>query len=403
MAERYDVVVVGVGGMGSAALYHLARRGKRVLGIERFEIPNELGSSHGVTRIIRQAYFEHPSYVPLVRRAYELWRELEAEAGEQLLFVTGAVEGGPRIFEGAVRSSLEHGLPFEELDGAEVARRFPAFRLPEDLRVVYQRDGGFLLCERCILAHAAGARARGAEIRTRERVLEWSAREGGVRVRTDRREVEAERLVLTAGAYSQDVARLAPGMVVAQRQVLGWLEPTRPELFAADRFPVFNLALEEGHVYGFPIHAMTNAAAKRTPSGIFARSESARADSDLAHQTGIKVGFYDHEGARGDPDAISRDVTPSDEVPLRRFAERYFPDGAGRTLDLKACLFELSPDEHFLVDRHPESELAVLGAGFSGHGFKFCSVVGEILADLVLEGETLHDIGFLRLSRFDGA
>jgi sarcosine oxidase len=371
--ERYDVVVVGVGGMGSAALYHLARRGKRVLGIERFEIPNELGSSHGVTRIIRQAYFEHPSYVPLVRRAYELWRELETDAGEQLLFITGAVEGGPRIFEGAVRSSVEHALPFEELDGAEVGRRFPAFRLPPELRVVYQRDGGFLLAERCILAHVAGARARGADLRTGERVLEWSAGESGVRVRTERREVEAERIVLTAGAYSQDVARLAPGMVVPQRQVLGWLEPARPELFGPDRFPVFNLALEEGHVYGFPIHGVP----------------------------GFKIGFYDHEGARGNADAIPREVTPADEVPLRRFAERYFPDGAGRMLDLKACLFELSPDEHFLIDRHPESELVVLGAGFSGHGFKFCSVVGEILADLALEGETLHDISFLRLSRFD--
>jgi sarcosine oxidase len=365
-------VVVGVGGMGSAALYHLARRGKRVLGIERFEVPNELGSSHGLTRIIRQAYFEHPSYVPLVRRAYELWRELEVEADEQLLFVTGAVEGGPRIFEGAVRSSVEHGLPFEELDGAEVSRRFPAFRLPAELKVVYQRDGGFVRPERCILAHVAGARAHGAEVLTGECVLEWSAGESGVRIRTDRREVEAERLALTAGAYSQDVARLAPGMVVAQRQVLGWLEPTQPELFAPDRFPVFNLALEEGHVYGFPIHEVP----------------------------GFKIGWYDHEGVKGDPDEIPREVTPEDAVPLRRFAERYFPEGAGRTLDLKACLFELSPDEHFLIDAHPETELAVVGAGFSGHGFKFCSVVGEILADLTIDGETLHDIGFLRLDRF---
>jgi sarcosine oxidase len=373
VADRYDVVVVGVGGMGSAALHHLARRGKRVLGIERFEIPNELGSSHGLTRIIRQAYFEHPSYVPLVRRAYELWRELEAEAGEQLLWITGAVEGGPRIFEGAVRSSIEHELEYEELDGAEVTRRFPAFRLPADLRVVYQRDGGFVLPERCILAQVAGALARGAEVRTGERVLAWSAGENGVRVRTDRGRVEADRLVLTAGAYSEDVARLAPGMVVAQRQVLGWLDPPRPELFAADRFPVFNLALEEGHVYGFPIHDVP----------------------------GFKIGFYDHDGAKGDPDSIPRDVTAEDELPLRRFAERYFPDGAGPALDLKACLFELSPDEHFLVDFHPETELAVVAAGFSGHGFKFCSVMGEILADLAVDGETLHDIGFLRLDRFD--
>ena len=373
MAERYEAIVVGVGGMGSAALYHLARRGKHVLGIERFDVPNEHGSSHGLTRIIRQAYFEHPSYVPLVRRAYELWRELEAEAGEQLLYVTGAVEGGPRIFEGAVRSSIEHALPFEELDGAEVSRRFPAYRLPPDLQVVYQRDGGFVLPERCIGAHVAGALARGAEVRTGEHVLEWSAERDGVRVRTERGEVEAERLVLTSGAYSQEVARLAPGMVVAQRQVLGWLEPSRPELFAAERFPVFNLALEEGHVYGFPIHGVP----------------------------GFKIGFYDDEGAKGDPESISREPRPDDEVPLRRFAERYFPDGAGPVLDLKTCLFELSPDEHFLIDRHPETELAVVAAGFSGHGFKFCSVVGEILADLTLEGNTLHDIGFLRLSRFD--
>jgi sarcosine oxidase len=370
--ERFDVVVVGVGGMGSAALYHLARRRKHVLGIERFEVPHERGSSHGLTRIIRQAYFEHPSYVPLVRRAYELWRELEQEAGEQLLFVTGAVEGGPRIFEGAVRSSVEHGLTFEELDGAEASRRFPAFQLPAELQVVYQPDGGFVLPERCILAHVAAARPHGAAVWTEERVVEWSAGENGVRVRTDRREVEAERLVLTAGAYSQDVARLPPGIVVAQRQVLGWLEPARPELFAPERFPVFNLALEEGHVYGFPIHDVP----------------------------GFKLGWYDPEGVKGDPDAIQREVTAEDEVPLRRFAERYFPDGAGPTLDLKACLFELSPDEHFVIDTHPDTELAVVGAGFSGHGFKFCSVVGEILADLALDGETLHDIGFLRLDRF---
>ncbi|MCI0637136.1 MAG: FAD-dependent oxidoreductase, partial [Actinobacteria bacterium] len=226
--------------------------------------------------------------------------------------------------------------------------------------------------ERCIVSHVVGARARGAVVRTGERVLEWSAGAGGVRVRTSRGEVEADRLVLTAGAYSQDVARLPAGMVVAQRQVLGWLEPARPELFAVDRFPVFNLALEEGHVYGFPIHGVP----------------------------GFKIGFYDHEGAKGDPESISREVTPEDEVPLRRFAERYFPDGAGRTLDLKACLFELSPDEHFLVDRHPETELAIVAAGFSGHGFKFSSVMGEILADLALDGETRHDIGFLRLARF---
>lgn len=372
MTERYDVVVVGVGGMGSAALYHLARRGKRVLGLERFDVPNELGSSHGITRIIRLAYFEHSSYVPLVRRAYELWQELETEAGERLLHVTGVVEGGPRIFEGALRSCLEHDLPHEVLTGAEVAHRFPAYRLPPELQLLYQPDGGFVLPERCIVAHVNGALAHGAVVRTHERVLTWDAGESGVRVQTDRGVVEAEKLVLTAGAYSQEVARLPPGSVTAQRQVLAWLQPLKPDLFAPDRLPVFNVLLEEGHLYGFPVHGVP----------------------------GFKVGFYDLDGERGDPDAISHEVTPEDEVPLRRFVERYFPDGAGPTLTLKSCLFELSPDEHFLIDRHPESEAAVVGAGFSGHGFKFCSVVGEILADLALDGDTRHDIEFLRFARF---
>ncbi len=370
--ERYDVVVVGVGGMGSAALYHLARRGKRVLGLERFDLLHEQGSSHGLTRIIRLAYFEHPDYVPLLRRAYELWRELESEAGEQLLHVTGIVEGGERILDGVLHSCAEHDLQHEVLDGAEVARRFPAFRLPADMKVVYQPDGGFVVPERCIVAHVEGALARGAVLRAREQVLEWEEREGGVRVRTDRGTVEAERLVLTAGAWSDDVARLPAGSVRAVRQVLAWFQPTRPELFQPNRLPVFNLVLDDDHFYGFPAYGIP----------------------------GVKLGRYERQGESGAPDAISREPTVDDEVRLREFAERYLPEGAGPTVALKTCLFELSRDEHFLIDRHPDAPAAVVGAGFSGHGYKFCSVVGEILADLALDGETRHDIGLFRLDRF---
>jgi len=370
--ERYDVVVVGVGGMGSAALHHLARRGKRVLGLERYDVPHELGSSHGLTRIIRLAYFEHPDYVPLLRRAYELWRELEREAGERLLHVTGIVEAGDRIFEGAIRSCEEHDLPYEVLGGAEVTKRFPAYRLPGELDAVFQPDGGFVVPERCIVSHVNGALARGAVVRARERVLEWDWSESGVRVRTDRGTVEAERLVLTAGAWSQEVARLPPGLVGAVRQALAWLQPARPELFQPPRFPVFNLALDGEHFYGFPAFGIP----------------------------GLKLGRYDHFGEGGDPDSVSREPTLDDEAPLRAFAERYFPDGAGPTIALKTCLFEPTPDEHFLIDRHPETDFAVVGAGFSGHGFKFCSVVGEILADLALDGSTRHDIGLFGLDRF---
>jgi len=217
-----------------------------------------------------------------------------------------------------------------------------------------------------------GALARGAVVRGRERVLEWSETESGVRVRTDRGVVEAERLVLTAGAWSQDVARLPSGLAGALRQAVAWLQPLRPELFTPECLPVFNLALDGEHFYGFPVFGVP----------------------------GFKVGRYDRFGQGGDPDAISREPTVEDDLPLRAFAERYFPEGAGPTIALKTCLFEPSPDEHFLIDHHPEVGSAVFGAGFSGHGFKFCSVVGEILAELALDGETGHDIDFLRLARF---
>ena len=370
--DRYDVVVVGVGGMGSAALYHLARRGKRVLGLERFDLLHEQGSSHGLTRIIRLAYFEHPDYVPLLRRAYELWRALEAEAGEQLLHVTGIVEGGDRILDGVLRSCEEHDIAHEVLNGAQIAERFPAYRLPPGMDVVHQPDGGFVVPERCIVAHVEGALSHGATLRAREQVLVWEQNENGVRVATDRSVVEAATLVLTAGAWSQDVARLPPGLVRGVRQSLAWLQPTRPELFEPGRMPVFNLALDGEHFYGFPAHGIP----------------------------GFKLGRYDHFGSGGDPDTIAREPTIEDEAPLRAFAERYFPDGAGPTVALKTCLFEPSPDEHFLIDRHPDAPSAVVAAGFSGHGYKFCSVVGEILADLALDGSTRHDIGLFRLDRF---
>jgi sarcosine oxidase len=271
-----------------------------------------------------------------------------------------------------LRSCGEHDLPHETLTGAEANARFPGYGIPADLPVVFQAEGGFVLPERCIVAHVEAAQRDGAVVRARERVLEWDARENGVRVRTDRGVVEAERLVVTAGAWSQEVARLPAGLVHGVRQVLGWFQPTRPELFASSAFPVFNLGLDGEHFYGFPAFGIP----------------------------GFKLGRYDHHAPGGDPDGIDREPTLADEEPLRAFAGRYFPEGSGPTIALKTCLFEPSPDEHFLIDLHPETDLAVVGAGFSGHGFKFCSVVGEILADLALDGSTRHDIGLFRLGRF---
>jgi sarcosine oxidase len=363
--------------MGSAALYHLARRGVRVLGLERFDVPHEQGSSHGVTRIIRLAYYEHPAYVPLLRRAYALWRELEEAAGERLLHITGSVDAGPpggAVFEGSRRSCEVHGLPHEVLTGAQLTRRFPGYRLPPEIMAVLQPEGGFLLPERCIVAHVRAAQALGAEVHARERVLSWEPRAGGVRVRTDRGTYEAGRLVVAAGAWAGALVPALAGLAVPERQVLAWFQPRRPERFAPERFPVFNLQLAEGRYYGLPVFGVP----------------------------GFKVGRYHHLGERVDPERVDREPHPADEAVLRAFAARYFPDGAGPTMALKVCLFTNTPDEHFVLDLHPEHPQVVLASPCSGHGFKFCSVVGEILADLAQQGTTAHDVGLFRLSRFAG-
>jgi sarcosine oxidase len=363
--------------MGSATLYHLARRGLRVLGLDRYDLPHEYGSSHGLTRIIRLAYWEHPTYVALLRRSYQLWRELEQRAGEQLLHITGSIDAGPAngpIFSGALHSSELHGLPYEVMNGNELQRRFPGYRLPKETQCLFQPEGGFLLPERCILAYLAGAKAAGAEAHPQEQVVEWSATPGHCWVATSSARYEAGRLVFCAGAWASRLIPELTGLAQPERQVLAWLEPRRPELFTPDRFPVFYLEVEEGRFYGLP--------------------------SFLA--PGFKLGKYHHLGEQVDPDAMNREVEPEDEELLRGFATRYFPDGAGPVLMTKTCLFTNSPDEHFILDLHPEHAEVAIAAGFSGHGYKFCSVVGEIMADLAQWGETRHDIEFFRLKRFAG-
>lgn len=371
----YDVIVLGLGGMGSATLFHLARRGLRVLGLERFDLLHEHGSSHGLTRIIRLAYWEHPTYVALLRRSYELWRELEGLANERLLHITGSVDAGPpgsSVFKGALRSSELHGLPHEVLNGAELHQRFPGYRLPRDMQCLYQPDGGFLLPERCNVAHVAQALAKGAETHFREPVLEWGLTSRQVWVRTSKARYEAGRLVICAGPWADKLVPELHGLAVPERQVLAWLQPRRPEHFLPDTFPVFNLEVDDGRYYGFPSFLVP----------------------------GFKFGKYHHLGEKVDADAVNREPEPRDEALLRAFATRYFPEGAGATLMLKSCLFTNSPDRHFILDLHPSYPEVAIAAGFSGHGYKFCSVVGEIMADLAQHGETGHDIGFFRLGRF---
>ncbi|HKH78104.1 MAG TPA: N-methyl-L-tryptophan oxidase [Rubrobacteraceae bacterium] len=372
---RYDAIVVGVGGMGSAAAYYLARRGKRVLGLERFGVPHSMGSSHGHTRIIRLAYYEHPSYVLLLRRAYELWREIQSTVDEELLHITGSVDAGPEdswVFKGSWESCRLHDLPHEVLTGAELRRRHPGYHLPADHLALLQPEGGFLTPERCIVSYVAAAQDLGAEIHGHEKVLEWEPLEGGARVRTDRGVYEADKLVVTAGAWDGKLVDVLDGLAVPERQVLAWLQPTRPEYFRADNFPVFNLLVDEGRFYGFPVHGVP----------------------------GFKFGKYHHlEEVVVDPDEMDRQTHDHDERLLRDFAERYFPDGCGPTIDLQSCMFTNTPDYHFIIDVHPEYPQVSFASPCSGHGFKFASVVGEIMADLAENGLTRHDISLFRLDR----
>ena len=374
-AQRFDVIVLGVGGVGSAACWHLARRGRKVLGLERFDIPHTMGSSHGLTRIIRLAYHEHPGYVPLLRRAYENWRELQAIAGEQLLFITGSIDAGAEnssVFQGSLASCREHDLPHEVLSGSELGERFPAYRLPAEHRAVLQPEGGFVASERAIVAHTEAAQSAGATIKARERVLGWDATGDGVRVETDRGSYLARRLVVTAGAWvGEFVPELAP-LARPERQVLAWLQPAEPALFRPDRFPVFNMLVDEGQYYGLPIWG----------------------------RPGFKLGRYHHLEEEVDPDAMDRECHRDDEELLRACAAQHFPAGNGPTMGLTTCTFTNTPDGHFIIDTLPRCPQVIVASPCSGHGYKFCSALGEVLADLAETGRTRFDLSLFRLHRF---
>jgi sarcosine oxidase len=375
MTHDYDAIVVGVGAMGSAATYHLARRGVDVLGLEQFDVPHAHGSSHGVTRIIRKAYYEHPDYVPLLERAYENWHDLDAGYPTDLLHTTGCVVAGPPGNDkvaGALESCREHDLAHEVVSGADLSGRYPGYEIPDDYQAVVEPEGGFLHCEQCVVAHVEAAHAEGATVRAREPVADWEPTpDGGVRVETEKGAYTADSLVVAAGAWARELVPELQGLAEPERQVLGWFQPDHPEQFDPADFPVFGLTCPEGYFYGFPRYGVP----------------------------GFKIGKYNHRNEQVDPDRVA-EPTAADERVLRECVERYFPDADGPTMRLETCLFTNSPDEDFVVDFHPEHPQVVLAAGFSGHGFKLSSAIGELLADLAVDGESDLPRDLFRLDRF---
>jgi monomeric sarcosine oxidase len=349
MSRRYDCIVLGVGGFGSAALYHAAARGLSVLGLEQFSVAHDRGSSHGETRIIRKAYFEHPDYVPLLMRAYELWRRLETEVSHSLLHLCGLMLAGPAEGEtiaGARLASRIHGVPLQSVAAAEAERRFSGFRCPETFAVAYEPEAGYLEVERCVRAHVERAIQRGATLSTDEVVEEWRPVGNTVRVRTSKGEYEAAALIVTAGAWTSRILnQLALPLEVVRKPVF-WF-PARSSVYAVEAgAPTFYFEMPFGHFYGFP-----------------------------------------------------SSVRPADWEPLARFVQECLPRLDPTPVRHSMCMYTLTPDRHFIVDRHSEHPQVAFGAGFSGHGFKFTPVIGEALVDLAIEGYSRHPIGFLSAGR----
>lgn len=378
MKHSYDTIIIGLGAMGSAAAYRLAKRGKRVLGLEKFTPAHANGSSHGRSRIIRQAYFEGAEYVPLLLRAYELWRELEQDSGESLLRITGGLMIGDRdshTVAGALHSAQEHGLPYELLDHAELRLRFPPFQpRPNDV-ALYEQQAGVVLPEAGILAHQHGASRRGAELHFDEPALHWEASGAGVRVTTRHGTYDAERLILSPGAWAPELMADLQLPLVVERQVLYWFAPhSGYEAYQPGRFPVFIWEIEGGmQFYGFP--------AEQDPP------------------FGVKAAYF-RKGETTSPDYVDRSVRQDEIDYVRADIARLMPDLNGELVDAKTCLYTTTPDEHFILGLHPRHANVMLASPCSGHGYKFASVIGEVLADLAADGTTRHPIALFDPQRF---
>jgi sarcosine oxidase len=371
----YDVIVLGTGGVGSAAAFHLARRGCRVLGLDRYPGGHDQGSSHGHTRIIRMAYFEHSDYVPLLRRAYELWHELEQLVDQQLYHEVGLLQIGPPVgvvVPGVLSSAQKHNLPIELLDAGAMHSQFPGFVMRADQAAVFERRAGFLFVEKCVLAHLAQASQAGAELRIGESVVSWKSEPQQVVVQTDRNTYYAKHLVVTAGAWAGKLLADLGVHFEIRRKHLHWYRTNQPEYRIEHPCPTFFYEAAGGYFYGFP--------------ALDAR--------------GVKVAEHSGGTVIDDPRGDDRSVDVVDRQRVESFLGQYMPGVSHEPTDHVVCYYTMSPDEQFIIDRHPHQPNVCFTAGLSGHGFKFTSVLGEIMADLTLNGASPLPIEFLNCQRF---
>ena len=379
-----NVIVIGLGAMGSAAAQHLAERGCSVRGFDQFAPPHSHGSSHGLTRIFRQAYFEDHRYVPLLIRSFELWQKLQRDTGESLLHLPGALVLGPvdgQLVERSATSAVKFGLPHEILNAAELKRRYPVFNIKPDTHGLLEQNAGYLRLEACVEQQLRQAARSGAQLHTNEPVLDWHVGQHGssITARTAFGTYSADRLVITAGPWAPQVLAGLGLPMRTTRQVLYWFSPKESiEHYREDRLPVYLIEAEGDRllIYGFPLTGP---------------------DSE-----GVKVALHGSEDVCT-PETICRDILPSDERSIRERLSDTLPGLAGRLLHAETCLYTMTPDENFLLGAHPHHPAVTIAAGFSGHGFKFAPVIGEIVADMVVEGSTSANVDLFSVRRFEAA
>lgn len=375
MADRYDIAIVGLGAMGSAAAFHCARRGWKVLGLDQFRPPHQEGSSHGQTRIIREAYFEHPLYVPLIQRAYVLWEELEELTGEKLFQQTGGLMiGQPEgaLVAGALLSARTHGLRHEVLSTEELRARYPALRPAPGTVAVWEPRAGILFPEKCIAAHLRMAEENGARIHCGEAVAHWEETSKGVRIRTERGEYEAKQLAFCAGSWLSTLVSALPVALTLERQILFWFRAEAPEQFKPEALPIFiwEYAPEQAF-YGFP---------------------------DVGN--GVKVAQH-HAGEAAGPGKARRAVTNEEFAQMQSLLRPFLPE-LREPLHAETCIYTNTPNNHFLLDFHPAHERVLLASPCSGHGFKFSSVIGEVIAKVMGGGESGFDLSLFTLAAHTG-